>query len=253
MTTKPVDTLHDNENAYPRAATIAASTARTASEDFGDINCVGAGGLIVYVEQSVIGTSQSFVTAAAPTLPFTSSAGALTSFKFNSVEYTLPAGTYTTLATLAAAVNGALNVATRFDTVVTVSVDPNGTSLRFTSVPTGVHAEAFAAGTTHDALAALGITAGWTIAHTSAGAADGVSATTVTIQGVTPAGTAYTLLASATITAVGLTRLRVSPSLLASPNAVANDLVPDTIRVSVAQANTNPVTYTISAVLTPEG
>lgn len=74
---------------------------------------------------------------------------------------------------------------------------------------------------------------------------------TVTVQGVTPAGTVYTLLASAAIGATGLTRLRISPSLAAAANAAANDLVPDKVRIHVAVADATPITYSISAVLTP--
>lgn len=135
--TKPVDTLHDYAGAYPRSGRIAASTSRTASEDFGDIDCVGAGGIVVYVEV------------------------------------------------------------------------------------TSLHAD--------------------------------TPSITVTIQGVTPDGTAYTLLASAAIAATGLTRLRVAPSLTAVANAAANDLVPDKVRIHVVNADAKAIDYTISAVLTPEG
>lgn len=135
--TRPVDTLHDNAISYPKSCRIAASADRTVSEDFGDIDCVGAGGLIVYVEVS------------------------------------------------------------------------------------SIHAD--------------------------------TPSITVTIQGVTPDGTAYTLLASAAIAATGITRLRVAPSLAVVTNQAANDLVPDKVRIHVVNADAKTITYTISAVLTPEG
>lgn len=129
------DTLADNDNSYPRAATVAPSASRTTAQDFGDSETRGAGGLGVIVE----------VTA-------------------------------------------------------------------------------------------------WT-----------AGSITVTVQGVTPTGAVYPLLVSAAIAATGITRLRVSPSLLAVANQVANDLVPDRIRIHVAVADATPITYSISAFLTPEG
>lgn len=130
-----VDTLADNANSYPRAATVAASAARTTAQDFGDSETRGAGGLCVIVE----------VTA-------------------------------------------------------------------------------------------------WT-----------AGSITVTIQGVTPTGATYTILTSAALVATGVVRLRVSPSLVAVTNLAANDLVPDKFRVHVAVADATPITYSISAYLTPEG
>lgn len=71
---------------------------------------------------------------------------------------------------------------------------------------------------------------------------------TFTISGIasTPASTAYTILASAAITSTGLTVLRVSPHLTASANLIAKDILPASIKVSVAVADTKSVTYSMT-------
>lgn len=72
---------------------------------------------------------------------------------------------------------------------------------------------------------------------------------TVTLQGRTPLGFYYTILASAALTATGLTVLRVYPGLVAAANLVANDILPAGFRVVTAIGGTTPaVTATISAV-----
>jgi hypothetical protein len=68
---------------------------------------------------------------------------------------------------------------------------------------------------------------------------------TVTLQGVGPTGTAYTILASAAISATGQTVLRVYPGIAASANVSANDVTPITAQLSSVVA-TGPVTATIS-------
>ncbi len=71
---------------------------------------------------------------------------------------------------------------------------------------------------------------------------------TVTIQGKDAlSGQYYTVLASAAITAVGTTVLRVYPGLTAAANAVANDILPRTWRVSVTNADADSITYSIGA------
>lgn len=74
---------------------------------------------------------------------------------------------------------------------------------------------------------------------------------TVTIQGVLPDGTTYTILASTALAATGVVRLIVSPDMLAVANKVANDIVPDTVRIHCAVADATPITYGIFACLTP--
>jgi hypothetical protein len=60
----------------------------------------------------------------------------------------------------------------------------------------------------------------------------------------------YTILASAAISATGLTVLRIYPALTVSANAVANDVVPVFTQITTAIGGTGPaVTATISAVL----
>lgn len=74
---------------------------------------------------------------------------------------------------------------------------------------------------------------------------------TVTLQGKSPeSGQYYTLLASAAISATGLTVLKVYPGLTAAANLAANDILPPTFRVVTAIGGTTPaVTATVSAVL----
>jgi hypothetical protein len=79
---------------------------------------------------------------------------------------------------------------------------------------------------------------------TAKGAAPSI---TVTVSGVDRAsGKVYTLLASAAISTVSTTVLKIGPSLTASANAVANDYVPGIIRFSVAHGNSDSITYTIA-------
>lgn len=64
---------------------------------------------------------------------------------------------------------------------------------------------------------------------------------TVTIEGKDPhSGKYYTILASAALTAVGTTVLRIHPSLAAAANSVAKDLMPRDFRVSYTIAGTTP-------------
>lgn len=230
----------------PFTTTLASGAVADSTTETYDVPTRGRKGLLLVADVTVIGNGKSFVTGADVTLPYVSSAGANTSFKFNTVEYTIPAGSYATLALLAAAVNGALNVATRFDTVVTVTVDPNGTGLRFTSVLTGVHAEAFAVGTVHDALVTLGITAAWTIAHTQAAGADAAYSQTITIQGKDDAsGKFFTLIAGAAMSTVTTQILQVHPEMAGAANLIAGALLPATVRVSIAHTTNNSVTRTL--------
>lgn len=234
----------------PYTSTLASGARADSATETYDVETRGRKGLVLVSDVTAIGNGHSFVTGADVTLPYVSSAGSNTSFKFNTVEYTLPAGTYSTLATLAAAVNGALASAVRFDTVVTVSVDPNGTGLRFTNVASGVHAEAFAAGTTHDALATLGITAAWTIAHTEAAGADASFSQTITILGVDPvSGKTWTILAGAAQATVSTQVLQVHPAMVAVTNLVANALLPATVRVSITHTTDDSITRTLAVQL----
>ena len=69
-----------------------------------------------------------------------------------------------------------------------------------------------------------------------------------TIKGVTPDenGTTYDILASAAITGVGLTVLRVSPHLTAAANTIAKDILPNGIKVDAVHADADPITYTMT-------
>jgi hypothetical protein len=74
---------------------------------------------------------------------------------------------------------------------------------------------------------------------------------TVTIQGKSPgSGQYHTILASAAISATGLTVLRVYPGLTAAANTVANDALPCTYRLQSVIGGTTPaVTAQITGVL----
>lgn len=71
---------------------------------------------------------------------------------------------------------------------------------------------------------------------------------TVTISGVDRvSGAVYTILASAAITAVSTTVLKVGPGLTAAANAVANDVLPQIIRVTATHGDADSITYSIAA------
>jgi hypothetical protein len=80
--------------------------------------------------------------------------------------------------------------------------------------------------------------------------AGGLGSITVTIEGKdVVSGKYYTLLASAALTGVATTVLRVYPALTAAANLVASDFVPRTFRVKVTHNNANPITYSVGASL----
>ena len=69
-----------------------------------------------------------------------------------------------------------------------------------------------------------------------------------TIAGVSPSGTAYTILTSAAITGTGLTVLRVSPQLTAATNTIAKDLLPAALKITATHADTDSITFSMSFV-----
>lgn len=213
-----------------------------------DYGTRGRRGLILTTDVTAIGNGNSFVQGAAVTLPVVVVLNTNDDFVFNGNHYIIAPGTYTTLAQLATAVGAALHTATAFSTLVTVTA--SGTGLLFTNVASGVHAEVFATGT-HDALAQLGITNAWTIAHTQAAGADGAYSLTVTVQGKDEAsGKFYTLLAGAAMTGVATQVLQVHPEMVASANLIAESQLPANIRVSIAHTTNNAVTRTVGLQLT---
>lgn len=71
---------------------------------------------------------------------------------------------------------------------------------------------------------------------------------TITIQGKdSVSGNYYTILAGTAVTTTSTNVYRVFPGLTASPNAVANDVLPRTWRISVAANNGNNITYSVGA------
>lgn len=80
----------------------------------------------------------------------------------------------------------------------------------------------------------------------------GTGSVTLTIQGLDPtSGKYYTLLASAAIVSVVTTAYTVYPSLPATANVSANDLLPATWRLLVTANNANSQTYSVGYVLLP--
>ena len=57
---------------------------------------------------------------------------------------------------------------------------------------------------------------------------------------------AYTILDSAAVTAVGTTVLRISPHLTASANVIAKDIIPPRIRISAVAADGDAITYSVT-------
>lgn len=68
------------------------------------------------------------------------------------------------------------------------------------------------------------------------------------IEGVdTLSGKTYTLLVGSALTGVGTTVLRVFPGAAPAANTVANDVLPETIRITMTHGNANSATYTVAA------
>lgn len=74
----------------------------------------------------------------------------------------------------------------------------------------------------------------------------GAGSLVVTIKGVTPSGYKYPLLVSSSLSGVSTTPLRIFPGATPSSNAVANDVVPATIEISVDV--TGVITYGIDII-----
>jgi len=61
----------------------------------------------------------------------------------------------------------------------------------------------------------------------------------------------YTILTGDAITATGTTVLKVYPGIAVQANASASDVLPQTWRVTMTHADTDSITYTVSANLVP--
>jgi len=74
---------------------------------------------------------------------------------------------------------------------------------------------------------------------------------TFTVEGIdSQSGKAYTILASAALSAVATTVLKVGPSLTAAANLVANDHLPKQFRVKWVITGTTPsITFSVGASL----
>jgi hypothetical protein len=71
-----------------------------------------------------------------------------------------------------------------------------------------------------------------------------------TIDGQSPtSGKYYTMLTAAAVTATGTTVLKVGPGMPVTANVSANDVLPDTIRITMTHGNGNSITYTVAAEL----
>ena len=70
-----------------------------------------------------------------------------------------------------------------------------------------------------------------------------------TLQGVDPASDAtYTILASAAITGVGQTILRVHPELTGASNTIAKDMLPHAMKLVATHADADSITYSVGFV-----
>jgi hypothetical protein len=75
---------------------------------------------------------------------------------------------------------------------------------------------------------------------------------TFTIEGKDPtSGKYYTILASAAVSTVSTTVLRVHPQLTAAANTVAKDMLPAVWRVNVTVGNADSLTYSVGASMVP--
>lgn len=69
-----------------------------------------------------------------------------------------------------------------------------------------------------------------------------------TVQGKDAvSGKYYTILASAAVTGISTTVLRVGPGLTAATNLAVNDIMPTVWRVSVAAGDADSLTYSLGA------
>lgn len=72
------------------------------------------------------------------------------------------------------------------------------------------------------------------------------------IEGRDPASSKWvSLLASAAVTAVSTTTLRVYPGLTAAANLVASDVLPEMIRIRPVHGDADSITYTVGVTLVP--
>jgi hypothetical protein len=62
-------------------------------------------------------------------------------------------------------------------------------------------------------------------------------------------GTGVTLLDSAAVTAVSSNIYKISPALAASANLIAQEHVPPHVKISPVHADTDSITYSVSAIL----
>lgn len=80
----------------------------------------------------------------------------------------------------------------------------------------------------------------------------GLGSVTVAINGKDPAsGKYYNLLTSASKSAVATTVLVVYPTITASANLIAQDVLPQTFQITVTHGDANPLTYSVGYSLLP--
>ena len=231
----------------PYTETLASGARADSTTETYDIPTRGRKGLVLVTDVTAIGNGNSYVEGGAVTVPHTVTLDTNDHFTYNSVDYTIAAGTYNTLALLKNAIAAATAAsATPFSTVVAVTV--SGTGFKFTSVATGVNTDAFAVDASHDALVdGLGLTDSATIADTQAAGADGAYSQTVSILGVdAESGKTWTILADTAQTDVATRVQQVHPQMTAVDNDVANALLPATVRVSITHTTNNSVTRTVA-------
>lgn len=71
---------------------------------------------------------------------------------------------------------------------------------------------------------------------------------TLSINGYDPVSAkTWTILDGAAVAATGTTVYRVDPELTASANAIAKDIVPQHVEIAVAVADTDSLTYSVTA------
>ena len=208
----------------------------------------GRRNLTVIPDISAEGTGQAYLietTGAIFPLVLTSANNV---FQYNSNAYTIAAGTYANTTTLAAAIGAATHSTVALSTILNVTA-VDSTHIEFQSIATGAVTHAFNDGASDDFWTAA---AGWTDGDALAGAgADSAGSITVNVYGVDPvSGITWLLIGGAAITADDTpTPLRVGPGLTAVSNAVANDVLPDTVQVTVTHNDDNAITYTLVAQL----
>lgn len=225
---------------HNESVSVLPSAARTAGVASADLDNWNARGLHLIVDVTSVGITDEVqsvtVDATGGTFTLTFDGQTTTALDFD-----------ITAEDLEAALEALSNIGAG-DVSVTGGPGDDGGTVPYVVTFGGTLADTNVAQMTSDAALLTGGAGTAVVATTTAGGAAIAPALTVTIQGKDPqSGKYYTLLASAAITTVSTTVLKVYPGLAAAANASVSDVLPQKWRVSVAAGDSDMATYSIAA------